>query len=141
MIPRRCLFSFLFLAILAAGCDDRSTTGPSSSSEPGFTITELRIGTGAEAATGTTATITFTMWVFDEAAFQGKGPQADSGSLTFSVGTGEVIQGLSVGVRGMKVGGARRLLVPSRLAFGERGTTGVPANSPVVFDVELISVQ
>lgn len=141
MISRRCLFSILSLAVLTAACDDRSTTGPSSSSEPGYTITELRAGTGAEATTGTTATINFTMWLFDEAAFQGKGRQADMGSLTFSVGTGEVIQGLSVGVRGMKVGGARRLLVPSRLAFGERGTTGVPANSPVVFDVELVSVQ
>jgi FKBP-type peptidyl-prolyl cis-trans isomerase len=140
MMSRPALVLLVGLSLGLAGCND-SPTEPTSSTEPGYTITEVRLGTGAEATNGTGVTIAFTMWLFDRNAFLNRGVQVDTGTLDFTIGSGEIIEGLAVGVRGMKVGGQRRLVVPSRLAFGERGRPGVPANSPVVFDVELITVQ
>ena len=140
MMSRPGLLLLAILSIGVAGCND-SPTEPSSTTQPGYTITEVRLGTGAEAVNGTPVSIAFTMWLYDRNAFQAKGSQVDTGTLDFTIGAGDIIEGLAVGVRGMKVGGQRRLVVPARLAFGERGAAGVPANSPVVFDVELTAVR
>lgn len=51
-----------------------------------------------------------------------------------------VIAGWTKGLPGMKVGETRRLLIPSSMAYGERGTGGIPANSDLVFDVTLIKI-
>ncbi|EGC38822.1 hypothetical protein DICPUDRAFT_12681, partial [Dictyostelium purpureum] len=56
----------------------------------------------------------------------------------FRIGVREVISGWDIGVMGMKVGGKRRLIIPSNLAYGGQSLPGIPANSTLIFDVELI---
>ena len=62
--------------------------------------------------------------------------------FTFQIGQGMVIQGWDNGLIGMKVGEKRTLTIPSEMAYGSRGAGAlIPPNSPLVFDVELVSFQ
>ncbi|MNW10346.1 FK506-binding protein [compost metagenome] len=56
------------------------------------------------------------------------------------IGTGRVIKGWDQGIIGMQVGGKRKLLVPAHLAYGERTMGAIPANSNLVFEIELLEV-
>lgn len=60
--------------------------------------------------------------------------------LTF--GLNQVISGWTQGVPGMAVGGTRRLIIPAELAYGSRSpAANIPANSDLVFDIELIEIK
>ena len=59
----------------------------------------------------------------------------------FHLGAGEVIKGWDEGVAGMKWGGQRKLMIPSKLGYGERGAGNViPPNADLVFEVELLKI-
>lgn len=59
-----------------------------------------------------------------------------------SFGLGQVIAGWTEGVPGMKVGGIRRLVIPSQKAYGSvRAAANIPANSDLVFDIELVAIK
>lgn len=111
--------------------------------------TDLVVGAGAEAVAGSSATVHYTGWLYDHAAPEHKkaGQPFDSSRnsgrpFTFTLGQGQVIAGWDQGVAGMKVGGQRRLVIPSALAYGESGAGGViPPSATLVFDVELLDVQ
>jgi len=57
------------------------------------------------------------------------------------IGVGEVIEGWDMGVLGMKVGGKRKLTIPSKLAYGDRAIGSIPAGSTLIFEVELVSID
>ena len=62
--------------------------------------------------------------------------------FSFVLGYGEVIPGWDEGVKGMKVGGKRKLIIPSRLGYGAGGAGGViPPNATLLFDVELLGIE
>lgn len=99
---------------------------------------DLSTGTGAEAKAGDTVTVNYTgALAKDGTIFESS---LDSGQpATF--GLGQVIKGWSEGIPGMKVGGKRRLVIPSGLAYGESGSgSSIPPNSDLVFDVELLGI-
>jgi FKBP-type peptidyl-prolyl cis-trans isomerase len=100
---------------------------------------DLKEGTGDEVKPGATVTAHYTGAV----ASTGKifESSKDSGQpATFPLGN--VIKGWQEGVPGMKVGGTRRLIIPASLAYGEAGSPPkIGPNEPLVFDIELISVQ
>ena len=111
------------------------------SSPATLTITDTVVGTGATAASGLNATVTYTGWLYSATAANFKGKQFDTGSFAFKVGGGSVITGFDAGVTGMKVGGTRTVLIPSAQGYGASGTTGIPANSGLVFEIKLTAVQ
>ncbi len=135
-------------ALLAVGCSgDSSPTFPTLLPFAEFSQTDVRVGTGADAAVGQSVTVHFTGWLFDPRLSEQKGQQFDTSvgreALTFTLGAGQVITGFDQGVVGMQVGGQRRLIIPPDLAFGPAGSQGgaVPPNATLLFDVELLEVQ
>jgi FKBP-type peptidyl-prolyl cis-trans isomerase FkpA len=140
------LLSLALLAALAlvAGCGSDSPTTPILPTAP-FSITDLVVGTGAEATAGRTLTVHYTLWIYDPARPDDKGTQIETsvgGSpFSFVLGTGNVIQGWHQGFPGMRVGGQRRLILPPNLAYGSTGNGPIPPNATLVFDVELLAVQ
>jgi len=133
-------------AVAAAACGGGYDT-PSSPSTPSapFSQTDLRVGTGTEAVAGRTLTVHYTGWLYAPAQPEQKGQQFDSSvgraPFSFVLGGGRVIQGWERGVPGMRAGGQRRLVIPPELAYGAQGAPGIPPNSTLVFDVELLDVQ
>jgi FKBP-type peptidyl-prolyl cis-trans isomerase len=111
--------------------------------EPKANVTELEIidltpGTGDEVKPGATITAHYTgALVADGTIFQSS---KDSGRpATF--GLGQVIAGWTQGVPGMKVGGTRRLIIPAAQAYGSHSPApNIPANSNLVFDIELVAI-
>ena len=95
-------------------------------------------GTGAEVASGANVTVHYTGALASTGViFQSS---KDSGA-PISFPLSGVIAGWTQGVPGMKVGGTRRLLIPSELAYGSSAQSGIPANSDLVFDIEMISTK
>ena len=58
----------------------------------------------------------------------------------FLLGNGQVIKGWDEGVKGMKCGQKRQLIVPAELGYGSRKMPGIPANSTLVFDVQVLFI-
>lgn len=61
--------------------------------------------------------------------------------FTFYLGRGEVIKGWDIGVAGLAVGGERRIVVPAHLAYGDKASPTIPANSELTFDLKLIEIR
>ena len=127
--------------VLVAGCDKpTSPTGVTALSS-----TDLRLGAGAQAASGSTVSLNYTLWLFDVSKTDQKGLQVETSvggdPFTFTIGGGTVIKGWDQGVPGMRVGGLRRLVVPPSLGYGAERHNSIPAYSTLVFDIELLSVQ
>lgn len=116
------------------------------------TIVAETVGTGATATTGKAVTVNYTGWLYDGTRSTFKGTKFDSSldadktPLAFTVGTG-VVAGFSTGVTGMQVGGKRTIIVPAAEGYGaavqtnSSGVVTIPANSVLVFDIELLTVQ
>lgn len=103
-----------------------------------LTSTDLTVGTGDEVKPTDTITAHYTgALVKDGTIFQSS---LDTGQPFTSALSG-LIAGWQQGIPGMKVGGKRRLLIPAALAYGDRAQPGIPANSDLVFDIELVSIQ
>jgi FKBP-type peptidyl-prolyl cis-trans isomerase FkpA len=101
---------------------------------------DLVVGTGAEAVNGKSVTVHYTGTLEDGTKFDSSVDRKEP--FTFVLGAGEVIQGWDLGVLGMKVGGKRKLTIPSQLAYGEAGSQGViPPNATLIFEVELLEVK
>jgi len=102
------------------------------------------IGTGVEAVKGKKAVVHYSGYLFQNGS---KGKKFDSSldrnqPFAFTLGAGQVIQGWDEGVPGMKVGGKRTLIIPSKMGYGSQGAGGViPPNADLVFDVELLDVK
>ena len=101
---------------------------------------DLTIGSGDEAKTGKTVSVHYTGTLTDGSKFDSS---LDRGKpFEFELGAGRVIKGWDQGVAGMKVGGKRKLTIPSELAYGARGFPPViPPNSTLVFEIELFGVR
>ena len=156
-------------ALAIAGCgggDDDSTTTKSAteaaqsegsasqdtSTKPQVTVpdgkapkqleeTDLVVGDGATAKSGDQVTVNYVGVGYDSEeefdASWGRGAPLD-----FRVGVGQVIQGWDQGLLGMKVGGRRRLEIPSELAYGSRGAGGaIKPNEALIFVVDLVGVR
>lgn len=131
--------------------DPQTETDAAASPQPqeidGLMITELEPGTGETIASGQTAVVHYTGWLYDPDAPDGKGKKFDSSRdrgtpFRFPLGGGRVIAGWDQGVAGMQVGGERRLLIPPELGYGQSGAGNlIPPGATLLFDVELLDVE
>ncbi len=139
---------------LATGCSREQPTQTISeeAKNPPAPITELQridlhVAPGEGISQGQRAVVHYTGWLYDPRAPENKGKKFDSSRdrgqpFRFVVGKGEVIKGWEEGVQGMRVGSQRRLIVPSDLGYGPRGSRGViPPNAALVFDIELLAIE
>jgi FKBP-type peptidyl-prolyl cis-trans isomerase FkpA len=137
---------FVLLGLSLAGCGgDNGGTPTSPSPAPtinvGFSATDLRVGSGAEATTGRNASVRYTLWAYSTTAADNKGSQIESGTFNFVVGQG-VVPGFSMGVNGMRVGGLRRVVIPPNLGYGNNPPdTRIRPNETLLFEIELLAVQ
>jgi len=110
----------------------------------GLSFEDTRAGTGATPMKGQTLAMHYTGWLWENDA---KGAKFDSSHdrgkpFLFAIGMGRVIAGWDEGVISMQVGGARTLLIPPKLGYGERGAAGViPPNATLLFEVELLEIK
>ena len=102
-------------------------------------IEDLVVGQGVEAKEGNVITVNYTGWLENETQFDSSlSPGRDP--LVITLGAGEVIQGWDQGILGMKVGGKRRLTIPPHLGYGNQAVGSIPANSTLIFEVDLLGV-
>ncbi len=121
---------------------DKPEVDPHLGPEPtDLEVTDLSVGEGAEAQPGSTVSVHYvgiahsTGEEFDASYNRGE-------PLQFRLGVGQVISGWDNGVMGMKVGGRRRLVIPSHQAYGDRGAGGVIApGETLIFVVDLLAVR
>jgi FKBP-type peptidyl-prolyl cis-trans isomerase FkpA len=146
---RRRLLS-LVLCMAAVGCGGgkgTSAAGPYTGPQPTFSQADLTTGTGTRAARTARITVNYTGWVYDPNKPDHKGSQFDTsigrGPFSFTLGAGEVIPGWDQGFNDMRVGGKRRLIIPTDMGYGAQGTPdgSIPPNAPLVFEMELLDVK
>jgi FKBP-type peptidyl-prolyl cis-trans isomerase FkpA len=130
------------LAAAVAGCNN-SPTAPSDYAP--FSSTDLQVGTGADAISGSVVTVNYTGWLYSASTTDHKGLEFDSSigrtTFTFTLGAGTVIPGWERGVLGMKVGGLRRLVIPPSLAYGGTRTSAIPPYATLLFEIEMVGVE
>ncbi|HKT58796.1 MAG TPA: FKBP-type peptidyl-prolyl cis-trans isomerase [Gemmatimonadales bacterium] len=106
----------------------------------GFWYSDVALGQGDSAVAGRTVTVHYTGWLPDGTKFDSSRDRGEP--FAFTLGAGQVITGWDEGVKGMKVGGRRKLVLPPQLAYGEVGAPpAIPPHATLVFDVEVLKVE
>lgn len=113
-----------------------SSTGVQS--VEGLEIEDLKIGDGEEAVSGKKVVVNYLGTLKNGTKFDSS---YDRGTpFSFTLGTGEVIEGWEKGILGMRVGGKRKLTISPELGYGPQAVGEIPANSTLIFEVELLQV-
>ena len=123
------------LPFMGSGGDTNKTENMDAS----LTVTDVVMGTGAEATDGKKVSVHYVGTLDDGKKFDSS---RDRGApFAFTLGAGQVIKGWDQGVKGMKVGGTRTLVIPPELGYGASGVGPIPANATLHFEVELLGVE
>ncbi len=140
----RALLPISVICLLLAGAV--AQTGKVITTPSGLKYIDLKIGTGAQAVKGSKVQVHYTGWLYEKGK---RGKKFDSSLdrgkpfIVDGLGTPKagVIPGWSEGIQGMKVGGKRELIIPAKLAYGERGFSNViPPNATLDFEIELLAI-
>ena len=133
------------LTLALVGCDRSKAPAQADAAAMPLQKIDTVAGSGKEALAGATVVVNYTGWIYEPNSPQQHGAQFDSSigrsPFTFPLGAGQVIPGWDEGVKGMKVGGKRTLIVPASLGYDSNGVGPIPPNSNLIFDVELLEVR
>lgn len=102
-------------------------------------IEDIKIGEGKEVTGGDYITIHYLGTLENGEKFDSSYDRGEP--FQTRIGVGEVIEGWDMGVIGMKVGGKRKLTIPSQLGYGDQSVGTIPANSTLIFEVELLGIK
>lgn len=160
MTPARSTLRLLAAAVLMAACVEAPEPTPAVSGQPeeltyapelnvtldsaelrpsGMYVHDVVVGTGALADSMSTAEVHYTGWLADGSKFDSSRDRQET--FRFTVGIGQVIGGWDEGVRGMRVGGKRQLIVPPKLGYGDIGAApAIPRMATLVFEIELVGL-
>jgi len=105
---------------------------------PNLKITDITLGNGAQPTFGSTVTVHYVGTLTNGKVFDSS--RERNQPFSFRIGTSEVIKGWDVGLSTMKVGGKRKLEIPPEMGYGSRAVGSIPANSTLIFEVELLNV-
>lgn len=112
----------------------------STITESGLSIEDIVVGEGRTAAPGRDVIVHYAGWLADGTQFDSSREKQDP--FEFTLGKKEVIDGWEEGLRGMKVGGKRKLVIPAELAYGDEGAGDtIPPCETLTFEVELLKVS
>ena len=104
-------------------------------------IENLVIGEGSEAQDYNKVVVNYTGTLEDGSVFDSS-LNPDREPFTFTLGVGSVIKGWDLGVKGMKVGGKRKLTIPSDLGYGDKGAGNlIPPGATLIFEVDLLEIE
>ncbi|MGJ4734068.1 FKBP-type peptidyl-prolyl cis-trans isomerase [Leptospira levettii] len=121
------LISILFLLVL-----------PITSAEKDFQIIDLVIGKGEEAFSGSYVTVHYVGKLQNGTKFDSSRDR--NRPFEFNLGAGEVVKGWDKGIKGMRVGGKRKLIIPPELGYGSKRVGNIPPDSTLIFEVELLKI-
>ncbi|MEQ1793302.1 MAG: FKBP-type peptidyl-prolyl cis-trans isomerase [Nitrospira sp.] len=123
-----------------SGSESSASEGKEITTSSGLQYIDQVVRTGDTATSGQTVSVHYTGWLTNGKKFDSS---VDRGQpFSFRLGVGQVIKGWDEGVQGMKIGGKRKLTIPSNLGYGARGAGGlIPPHATLVFDVELLGLQ
>jgi FKBP-type peptidyl-prolyl cis-trans isomerase len=146
MMKIRSIFMAITLVLAPAlegdimAASENGPDGNEITTSSGLMYIDQTVGTGDVAVAGKSVTVHYTGWLTNGQKFDSS---VDRGQpFTFPLGAGRVIKGWDEGVQGMKVGGKRKLTIPSQLGYGARGAGGaIPPHATLVFDVELLGIR
>ena len=141
----RLVLAAALIALTTSACSGGADTPTAPTETVAFSTTNLRVGTGAEAVTGRQIAVDYTGWLYSPSGVDNKGTQFDT-SLTrdpyvLIAGGTDSIPGFAQGVLGMRVGGLRRVVIPPSLGYGSQANGPIPANSTLMFEIELLAVR
>lgn len=106
----------------------------------GLSYVDIVAGSGPAPTAGKQVKVHYTGWLENGVKFDSSVDRGEP--FVFTIGAGQVIPGWDEGVMTMKVGGKRKLIIPSQLGYGAAGAGGViPPNATLIFEVELLDVQ
>ena len=126
----------ILLLILALGCKK----GDVKIMDNGLISEDIIIGNGFEAQDYNKVVVEYIGELEDGTVFDSSS-KPGGGFYTFTLGAGSVIKGWDLGIKGMKVGGKRKLIVPPELGYGNQDMGVIPPNSKLIFIVELKEVE
>lgn len=142
------IFSYFFIFHLDGSKPREQSVPATTTMEPGKTtsakdqglkIEDQEEGTGEAVKSGDTVVIHYNGTLTNGKKFDSSYDRGEP--FTTQIGVGQVIKGWDEGVVGMKVGGKRKLTIPPSLGYGDQPTGDIPANSTLIFEVELLEIQ
>ena len=114
-------------------------TNKEITTESGLKYIDIALGDGAMPETGDKVVVHYTGTLEDGTKFDSSRDR--NRPFEFPLGMGRVIKGWDEGLASMRIGGKRQLIIPANLGYGDRATGKIPANSTLIFDVELIDIK
>ena len=145
-----CRFLMLALSILPfvayAQNKDSVKLNTANNDIKSLIVEDITVGKGKPAAKGKRVRVNYTGWLYDATKPNGRGQQLGTSigkaPYEFELGSGELIRGWDEGIKDMKSGGRRKLLIPSDLAYGKNGAGAgiIPPGYALVFEIELVEV-